>query len=85
MVRKDLAALLGVPDLLYPDRRIAKFAKSKNIPLIPLAHHLQNYAETNNAQLHGHKGFAGGHWNETGHRIAGERLAEVLCAAQEPS
>ena len=81
-VRRSIADSLGVSDLSYPDRRVAALAKSSNIPFVALAPQLQKYAQTNNVRLHGSKAFAGGHWNEIGHQIAGKRLAEIFCRSQ---
>jgi len=41
---------------------------------------LQDYADRNTAFLHGAgdtKGF--GHWNELGHQLAGELIAQEVC------
>jgi len=41
---------------------------------------LQEYADQNKAYLHGFAGDIGnGHWNQLGHRIAGELIAGDLC------
>ena len=70
---------LGVSDLLYPDRRLAKFGRRSGIPVITLAERLAAQAVSSGVSLHGRKSFAGGHWNETGHRAAGKILASELC------
>jgi len=80
-VRRAFATELGVPNLAYPEIRLAEFAKSHNIPFFPLAHPLQEFAETQGIRLHGTQSFAGGHWNEIGHQQAGIRLAEHVCTA----
>lgn len=79
--RKHLAGLLGSDDLFYPDRRLQKFSQSKGFPALLLAPELQSWAEQNDTCVHG---FANahhceGHWNEIGHRLAGERISEDLC------
>ncbi|MEX2450808.1 MAG: SGNH/GDSL hydrolase family protein [Rhodospirillales bacterium] len=78
-VRAEIARSLGVPDLRKPDRRIAALAEKLGVPAVSLVHDLAAYAETHKTRLHGNAGFAGGHWNAAGHRIAGERLATALC------
>ncbi|MEQ8166014.1 MAG: hypothetical protein RIC93_08060, partial [Alphaproteobacteria bacterium] len=83
-VRAGIARSLGVPDLRGPDRRVAALARSLNLPAVTLVDDLAAYAETHKVRLHGSPGFAGGHWNATGHRIAGERLAASICGFLAP-
>lgn len=71
-----------VKDLFYPDTRLRRFAERHKVETITLAPALQRYAETHQKPLHGFEnakmGF--GHWNEEGHRVAGEYLAGHFCA-----
>jgi hypothetical protein len=50
--------------------------------VLTLAQPLQEYAVTHQAFLHGFKntpmGF--GHWNATGHNVAGKLIASKLCS-----
>jgi hypothetical protein len=73
---------LGVSDLFYPDRRIAELGQRDGFEVLTLAQPLQRYAEEHHVFLHGFKtgpkGF--GHWNETGHAVAGHLIAQKLCA-----
>lgn len=78
-VRQALAAALGVPDLTYPDRRLADFAARHDMPATFLVDPLRARAEAERVRLHGFGTHAGGHWNEIGHRFAGEELAKDLC------
>ncbi len=78
-LRRRVSASLAVDDLLYPDRRIARLAEAEGIPAVILVERLRAYADAHGARLHGWGDFAGGHWNETGHRVAGQALAETLC------
>ncbi|MDX6613963.1 MAG: hypothetical protein QOD75_3149 [Blastocatellia bacterium] len=79
-VRQGFQRRLGVPDLFYPDKRIESFCRAENIPVITLAPALQSYADQNQAFLHGFPGNIGyGHWNQLGHRVAGEMIAQDLC------
>lgn len=80
-LRREFAAALGVEKLDYPDRRLAAFAESADIPTITLLDPLQRYADANKAFLHGFENtrLGTGHWNETGHRLAGEIIAKTLC------
>ncbi len=71
---------IGVGDLFYPDKRIAQFCRSNEIPVITLAPELGAYASSNNIFLHGFEGNIGyGHWNQMGHRVAGEIIGRHLC------
>ncbi len=77
--RDAFARRLGVADLLYPDRRIAEFCKANSIGSITLVDELAAYAAERNVYLHGFPGDIGnGHWNQTGHRVAGELIARHL-------
>jgi hypothetical protein len=84
-LREALQAKLGVPDLFYPDRRIAEFAASHGIEALPLAPGMQRLAEERGAYFHGFaaSGMGRGHWNAQGHRAAAELIARRLCAARE--
>lgn len=77
-VRRRHTAALGVPDFLYAERRLAGFAKRRGIPFLPLTSRMDRLAA--GKALHGfgpHLGF--GHWNEDGHRLAADLLADFLC------
>ncbi|MGB2752738.1 MAG: SGNH/GDSL hydrolase family protein [Pyrinomonadaceae bacterium] len=78
--RTAYAKYIGVDDLLYPDRRIAEFCTSKSIPVITLAPLLGDYSARENVFLHGFEGNIGyGHWNQRGHKVAGETIGKKLC------
>jgi hypothetical protein len=83
-VQRRFMEQLNINDLLYPDRRIKQFGAQQGIEVLTLAPMLQQYAEKHNVFLHGFEnrtpGF--GHWNHTGHRVAGEIIAEYFCRAQ---
>jgi hypothetical protein len=72
---------LGINTLFYPDRRIKALADRENIDATILAPLFQGYAESHQIYLHGfantRMGF--GHWNERGHHLAGETIAEHVC------
>jgi hypothetical protein len=80
--REKFQKRLGVSDLFYPDRRIAELGQRDGFEVLTLAQPLQRYAEEHHVFLHGFKtgpkGF--GHWNETGHAVAGHLIAQKLCA-----
>jgi hypothetical protein len=80
-VRKRFEHRLGVSDLFYPDRRIVNLGERQGFDVLTLAQPLQAYAYEHHLFLHGFKntpmGF--GHWNETGHAVAGNLIARELC------
>jgi hypothetical protein len=79
-VRQNFMQRVGVGDLFYPDRRIGMLCQSEGIPVITLAPQMQAYADQNKMFLHGFAGNLGyGHWNQLGHRVAGELIAQDLC------
>lgn len=81
-VRKQFTERFGISDLFYPDNRIKLLGDREGLQVITLAPELQSYADKNKVYLHGFGSNIGnGHWNIEGHRIAGELLAEKLCAA----
>jgi hypothetical protein len=81
-VRKAFEEKLGVPDLFYPDRRIAALGRRQGFTVLMLAQPLQAFAEQHHVFLHGFSntpmGF--GHWNANGHALAGKLIAGKLCA-----
>jgi hypothetical protein len=81
-VREDLQKKLGVPDLFYPERRMAKFAKKQGIHMVPLAYEMQRLADADRIYFHGFKkvGMGIGHWNENGHRVVAQIIARALCS-----
>jgi hypothetical protein len=67
-------------DISYPDRRIKTFGDRENFPVLNLAPILSAYAVANKVHLHGFGQNPGmGHWNEAGHRQAGEAISTWLC------
>ena len=81
--REALLARFGVPDLAYPERRIASFVERAGHLGIMLGPQMQALAVSSGAYLYGFEntelGF--GHWNELGHRAAAELIAPRLCAS----
>jgi hypothetical protein len=78
--REAYANALGVPDLFYPDHRLAGYCQSQHIPILLLAPYFQEYATQHQVYLHGFAGALGkGHWNQQGHRLAGQTIAKWLC------
>lgn len=81
--RAAFAKALGVETLDYPDQRLAAFAAAEAIPATILAPRLRANAEANTAYLHGFDNTipGAGHWNARGHALAGEMIADDLCAS----
>jgi len=78
--RSTYAQGLGVPDLLYPERRIKSLGDREGIPVLNLAQPFAAYAEQHKVFLHGFKNDGTGHWNAEGHHLAGKLIAEKICA-----
>lgn len=83
--REALEKRLGVPNLYYPDERVASVAKHDDIAVLTLAPMFLQYATEHNVQLHGFRGSNQGHWNETGHELGGELMAKKICAMEAPA
>ncbi len=77
---------LGLEGLFYPDERLSALAHKAGIPILNLAPILQAKAESSGAYFHGFRAGAlgTGHWNATGHRVAGELIADQVCALNAP-
>jgi hypothetical protein len=83
-VRNKLINYPGVEDVFYPDKRVANFCQSHGIPVLLLAPPFQHYATENKIFLHGFRTLfrntlGSGHWNQNGHRLAGQLIAQWLC------
>lgn len=79
---KDFMGQYSIPnDLLYPERRIKEFAEREKIALFSTIRPLKVTAEKINQCVHGFPNAlpCGGHWNDIGHRVAGESLSEFIC------
>jgi GDSL-like Lipase/Acylhydrolase family len=80
LARQSFLQRVGARDIFYPDTRIRQICERQHIPVANLAPTMQKYAEANHVFLHGFgKEIGNGHWNENGHRIAGELTAAKLC------
>lgn len=80
--RKALMRRLGVPSLQIADEEVARFAAANGIEHLMLVPVTADYAAVHRTALHGFPGqpLNDGHWNALGHRVAGERIAQELCA-----
>lgn len=79
-VRRGFMRDLGIDDLFYPDKRLEAFGRTESITVWPLAPILYQKTRERRQFLHGFdSNLGGGHWNENGHRLAGEILAGRMC------
>ena len=78
--RQDFMKRFGITNLFYPDDRIKSLGAREGISVVTLAPELQEFAERNSVFLHGFgEDIGNGHWNATGHRVAGELIARKIC------
>jgi len=68
---------------LVDQARVAAIALEARVPVVELGPPLARFAAVHHTYLHGFPpdGLGNGHWNETGHRLAGEILAQRICAS----
>jgi hypothetical protein len=80
--REATARRIGVPDLLEADRRVARLGEREGFPVVPLGGIFQENATRRGTFLHGFPNTSpgAGHWNEAGHRLAGETIGGRGCA-----
>ena len=85
-IRDEYMAILNIPNLFYPDWRIADFAELSSINRLILALILYEKAKHDGTYFHGFENsrLGSGHWNENGHAIAGEQIAERICSDTRP-
>jgi hypothetical protein len=81
--RGAFAQRLGVEDLFYPERRFRALGEREGFPVLNLAPELQRDADERRVFLHGFgRELGNGHWNEEGHRAAGELITRWLCDSE---
>jgi hypothetical protein len=77
--KQEFMRQLGTNDMYYPDRRLAEFGQKEGIPVLNLAPTMAEEAEQRHVYFHAfHDSLGVGHWNEAGHRAAGELIASWL-------
>ena len=85
--REAYLSSVGGTDLFYPEHRLDALGAREGFVVVNLAPSLQAYADQHRAFLHGFPNTRAGtgHWNELGHRLAGELIAQRMCSllAQE--
>lgn len=72
---------VGGTDLFYPEHRLDALGAREGFVVLNLAPALQAYADQHHAFVHGFPNTRAGtgHWNELGHRLVGEFIAQRLC------
>ncbi|XTZ12242.1 MAG: SGNH/GDSL hydrolase family protein [cyanobacterium endosymbiont of Rhopalodia inflata] len=70
-----------VADQFSPDKRIKALGEQEKFDVLNLAPEFQYYADKNNQFLHGFENTAlgSGHWNQLGHKLAGELITRKVC------
>jgi hypothetical protein len=78
--QQALLQKIGAHDFSYAGKRIREFGAHECIEVIDLVPALAAYSSTNHVFLNGfnRSNIGSGHWNETGHRVAGEAIAAQL-------
>jgi hypothetical protein len=76
--RQRVQSLGKIDDLLLPDKRVRDVCIREGISVLMLAERMQQIAEKEQVWLHGFKNtqMGRGHWNEDGHREAGQLIAD---------
>ncbi|OLE53578.1 MAG: hypothetical protein AUG51_11970 [Acidobacteria bacterium 13_1_20CM_3_53_8] len=78
--REAFLQKLGATDIFYPDNRIKALGDREGFAVLNLAPLLQTYADEQKVYLHGFgEQLGSGHWNQEGHRVAGEIIAQKIC------
>jgi hypothetical protein len=76
----QLCRKLGVADLDYPDRRLSELGEKSGFEVLNLAPEFRRRALENHTFFHGFEPNLGtGHWNEQGHKLAGQLIARWFC------
>jgi hypothetical protein len=72
---------LDEKDLLYPDLRLKELGTRAGFDVLNLAPAFEAYADEHHVFLHGFANtkLGTGHWNEAGHALGGELIANRLC------
>ena len=79
--RDEFIKTFKLESMFYVEERMAKFAEKEGFAYFSTVQPLADYALQNHAFVHGFPNAVpwGGHWNELGHRLAGEMLAADYC------
>jgi hypothetical protein len=77
--RERFLRQLGAKDMYYAEQRLHEFGQREDIPVFSLAPIMAVQAQERHVFFHADHGTLGiGHWNNEGHRVAGELIASWL-------
>src|SRR6266436_5976742 len=84
VVRENFMKHIGTSTVFYPNLRLKDFGQRQQIDFLDLAEPMQAYADQNHVFLHGFGSDLGGnaHWNQSGHRLAADLIAQKLCQSK---
>ncbi|MBE3602548.1 SGNH/GDSL hydrolase family protein [bacterium] len=79
-MRENYMKYVGATNLFYPDDHLKALGEKDGFDVLNLPEPMQAYAQAHNVSLHGFPNTSPGvgHWNEIGHRLAGELLAQRI-------
>ncbi|MEB3339392.1 SGNH/GDSL hydrolase family protein [Okeania sp.] len=79
--REGYAKIMNIQDWYYPTKRLQNLGETHNFSVIDLIKPFDDYVQKNPVCVHGFKNtkMCTGHWNATGHKLAGEIIAKNLC------
>ncbi len=79
-VRQQFLKHVGTDTIFYPNLRLKALAEKEQIDFLDLAQPMQSYADEHKVFLHGFGSDLGnGHWNQDGHKVVADVLAQKLC------
>lgn len=79
-VRRKTMEDLGVTDLAYSVRRLRDLGERQGFDVVPLLDPFMEFVGRTGTPLHGFDGSGVGHWNQVGHRLAAQVVADELCS-----
>ena len=83
-LREQYFEQANIKDPFYPEKRIEKLGQKEDFKVLTLAPSFQSYADKNESFLHGFDNtvMGSGHWNKSGHKLAGEIISEQICISE---
>ena len=82
---KEMAKKNNISNIFYPEDRLENFGKQNNIPIISISRYMSDLNWSKNNEITKFHGFNSsdslgtGHWNENGHKFAGEIIGKKIC------